>query len=245
MSVIPVEELDQLLQSISDRHDQDAADSRRTYVDLVAQLAPPRTQPPPEGANHAAVEDPGGLEPDAEQVLVVLRAVGKTPADLREDVRVYADLRRKADLVAAIPQHKQERARVRAELEVAREEFKRLEKEWEGRLRALERQESAACDAAYRGHDARHALRELQHVEAEYQAIPGPLMFERDRRDPEKAAAEKANNAKRWDLQRRSDALEFLERVFFPPPPDPESRVTRYEGAQWWVGPKPDAKEQA
>lgn len=188
---------------VSDRHDRDAADSRQAYVDLVAQLAPPRTQPPPEGANHAAVQDPGGLKPDAEQVLVVLRAVDKTPADLREDVRVYVDLRRKADLVAAIPQHKQERARVRAELEVAREEFKRIEAEWEGRLRSLKRQESDACDAEYLGHDARHALRKLQHVEADYQAIPGPLMFDRDRRDPEKAAAEKANNARRWDLQWR------------------------------------------
>lgn len=226
-STCEVDALEAYLKDVAAAHAEEEQRARREYVEALRSLAPPRTGPAPAPDAHALVEAPTAPPPTKEALASLLRAVAKTPEDLRADLDAFVRLRDKADLVAALPDLLERTRELDREIDAVEAEFLKVQAEFAARRGTLELDRRTFELGVERAARAEHELAWDQHLEEE-------LLHARRNRPHASclipgSAADQARTA--WNealeevtaiLHDGSPRLAYLERVLFPPPPLPD-----------------------
>lgn len=226
------------LKTIDQAHAASEADARRAYLDLLARMIPRRAgTAPPEGAHALAVPAQGG-PPDPAEVLAVLRAVEKSPDDLRRDVKVMATLRDQADLAAQQDELFAAERAAGDELRAVQAAFDKVEAEWAARIEVQRRLQRDAITRYSAATTAAYELERTQRIDRDLQEIRSPRIPDPDRATPEELAEAQACTDARAELTARALRLGELERVFFPAPPAPEPAGVRHTGHVVYYAPE-------
>lgn len=197
--------LDAHMKSVEAVHAQAEQEARRQYLALLGHLAPPRAGLAPHADAHALATPPAGEAPPPGRILELLRAVGRTPERLREDVVRWATLRDQADLAARREELLAEERQAEAAARDLQEEYDRVQVEWETKIEVQERLVTAATSRRQAADEAADALVRAQ------------------------------GTPKGGDERDQAVRLLALERAFFPPPPapEPDPRAVRHVGSSW------------
>lgn len=237
--------VERYLASVAQAEREVTARERQAYVDLLARLAPPRTGPaPPPGAHALAAAPEPAPPPEPAQVVAILRAAGKTPDDLRADVKLLVAIRDRADVAVTLPACRDGSGEASTALIRFREKKRRALAALEAKDTALEGALYQAMHAYERALDAMYQLRWDQHLTGEVQRVRAARISPGSRvPDPERDAREAAAHAAEEQViaaaEARADRLGYLARAFFPPPVEDE-RPTCTVQAEWAVTPRSD-----
>lgn len=217
--------LDAHMKSVEDVHAQAEREARQQYLALLGLLAPPRTGTAPSTDAHALATPPAGEAPSPERILELLRAVGRTPERLREDVVRWASLRDQADLAARREEFLADQRQAEAVARDLQAEYERVQVDWETKIEVQRRLVTAATSQRHAADEASNALVTAQRFDEDLRATPSA---------PEELTAEQDEGDPRDTILDRAVRLLEIERVFFPPPArDPDPRVVRHLGSSW------------
>lgn len=224
--------VERYLASVAQAEREVTARERQAYVELLARLAPPRTGPAPPSSAHALAAPLEPVPPpEPAQVVAILRAAGKTPDDLRADLKLLVAIRDRADRAVTVsPSRERSAAASNAALEA--------------KDTALEGELYQAMHAYDRALEAMYQLRWDQHLTGEVQRVRAARISPGSRApDPEREAREAAAHAAEERViaaaEARADRLGYLARAFFPPPIE-DDRPSQAVLAEWTVTPRSD-----
>lgn len=237
--------VERYLASVAQAEREVTARERQAYVELLARLAPPRTGPAPPSSAHALAAPLEPVPPpEPAQVVAILRAAGKTPDDLRADLKLLVAIRDRADLAVTVPACRNHSGAASVALRRFREKKRRALEALQAKDNALEGELYQAMNAYERSLEAQGQLRWDQHFTGEVQRLraarvsPGCRAPDPER-DAREAAAHAADDALIAAAQVRADRLGYLARAFFPPPLE-DDRPSQAVFAEWTVTPRSD-----
>jgi hypothetical protein len=222
-----VDALEAYLNDVAATHAEEEQRARREYVEALRSLAPPRTGPAPPPDAHALTEGPTAPPPTKEALAALLRAVAKTPDDLRADLDAFVRLRDKADVVATMPALLERTRELDREIDAVEAEFLRVQAEFAARRGTLEL-ERRSCELGIdRAARADHELAWDQHLEEELLHVRrnrphASCLIPGSTADNARTAWNEALEEVSAILHDGSPRLAYLERVFFPPLPLPD-----------------------
>ena len=234
--------LDAYLADVEAAHAHDAAQARRDYVEALRRLAPARTEPAPAPGAHALAAPPTAPPPAKEELAAILKAVGKTPDDLRADLDAFVIVRARADLVAKEPALTAESRKLGAQIEALKVEWEKVQTDFAKRAGNLDLDQRVVDAERDKATEATFQLRWDQYLEEEiahtrlhrpYAACLIPGSEKCKARDAWLAAFQEVQDT----LHAGAPRLEYLERTFFPPPPLPDEPTVQ-EPAEWSYTPR-------
>lgn len=239
-----VDALEAYFKDVAAAHADEEQRARREYVEALRCLAPARTGPAPAPDAHALAAPATGAPPSKETLAALLRAVAKTPDDLRADLDTFVGLRDKADLVATMPVLLERTREIDREIDVVEAEFLKVQAEFASRRGALEFDRRACELGVDQAARADHELGWDQHLEDELEhawrnrphascLIPGSPA------DMARTAWNEALEAVKTILREGSPRLAYLERAFFAPPPLVEEPRSE-QPIEWMTFPRED-----
>lgn len=217
--------LDAHMKSVEAVHAQAEREARQQYLTLLGLLAPPRSGPAPSTDAHALATPPAGEAPSPERILELLRAVGRTPERLREDVVRWATIRDQADLAARREEFLADLRQAEAVARDLQAEYERVQVDWETKIEVQRRVVTTATSRSHAADNAKNALVRAQRFDEDPRATPSAS---------EEPTAEQEEGDPRDAILDRAVRLLEIERVFFPPSArDPGTRVVRDVGSTW------------